>query len=204
MKYRNDYRKLVVLCGFNETEHRSIRMYENPGKSYGNDNEEPYRKSPVYLNLNTLEEAMKHRGLVLFLKVDKDIDYIEFDKKYRRKLDYWFINLYHEDFKPKHNKWSNIYIIDEKEMFADYYDGFISEINLYFKKHPKLKLQAKKKVMLDNIHKYIRQVKEISTKELALKFEISPRNVERYMQDINILYNDIGYDYSKNIWYACK
>lgn len=204
VKYRTDYRKNIIYCGFNETEKRSLVLYEAPGPAYEDYETTPYRKAPINIMLDTLEEAMKHRGLTLYLKVDKDTDLIEFDKKYRKKLDYWFIKLYNQEFERKDNKYTNISLIDDREMFSDYLDQAVYFIDTYFEKHKPLNIQPKRKEQLDKIHRYMKKNKEVSSNELVDTFQISIRNIQRYMNDINLLYNDIGYDYSNNIWYICE
>lgn len=203
-KYRIDYRKNIVYCGFNEVEKRSIVLYPAPGPTYHEDEKTPYRKAPVNIVVDTLKEAMKHRGLALYLKVDKDINFVEFDKKYRKKLDYWFIRLYHEDFQYQDNKFSNISLIDEREMFSDYDEKAIDYIDTYFKTHKPFKIHLKRKETLDTIHHYMQKHKEATSQELVDTFNINMRNIQRYMNDINRLYHDIGYDYSKNNWYICE
>lgn len=203
-KYRMDYRKNIVYCGFNENEKRSLIIYPAPGPADNDDYLTPYRKAPVSLIIDTFEEAKKHRGLALYLKVDKNIDLVEFDKKYRKKLDYWFIRLYNQDFQYKDNKFSNISLINEREMFSDYTNQAIYYIDKYFKKNKPLKIHPKRKETLDKIHNYMKKNKEATSNELVNMLKINIRNIQRYMHDINLLYNDIGYDYSKNIWYICK
>lgn len=203
-KYRNDYRKNVVYCGFNEVEKRSLVLYDSPGPLCYDYEITPYRKAPINIIVDTFDEALKHRGLALYLKVDRDIDLVRFDKKYRKKLDYWFVRLYNQEFKYKDNKYSNISFIDEREMFSDYIDQTVHYIETYFKKHKTLKLHPKKKEKLDLLHDYMKQKKELKTSDLAVAFNINIRNVQRYMNDINTIYNDVGYDYSNNIWYICE
>ncbi len=204
IKYRRDYRKNIVYCGFNETEKRSLILYLAPGPAYDEDEITPYRKAPINIMIDTFEEAMKHLGLALYLKVDENINLVEFDKKYRKKLDYWFIRLYNQNFQYKNNKFSNISLIDEREMFGDYFDQAVYYIDTYYKKHKTLKIHPKRREKLDYIHNFMKKKKEVKSNELVSVFNINIRNIQRYMNDINILYNDIGYDYSKNIWYICE
>lgn len=204
-KYRTDYRKNIVYCGFNENEKRSLIIYSPPGPAYNEDDYlTPYRKAPISLIIDTLEEAKKHRGLALYLRVDKKTNLVEFDKKYRKKLDYWFIRLYNQDFQYKDNKFSNISLIGEREMFGDCTDQAVYYIDKYFEEHKPLKIHPQKKETLDKIHNYMQKKKEATSNELTTTLKINIRNIQRYMHDINLLYNDIGYDYSKNIWYICK
>ena len=60
------------------------------------------------------------------------------------------------------------------------------------------------KKRLDNINKiyeYLGSYKTIKTNKIVGDLKINPRMIERYMHDINNLYHNIGYDYSKNEWY---
>ncbi len=202
MSYRNDYRRNVIFCGYDEIEKRSINICDASEICFNDDT--PYKKCPHVLYLDTIEEALKHKGLALYLKVNKDIDLIAFDKKYRRKLDYWYIYIYNQDLKYKKiSKYTNIDIIEEYRMFGSYDSGYEFDIDYYYEKHKHLNLHPKRKEILDKVHSYLRKKKEVSSKDLVNEFKISIRNIQRYMNDINRLYNDIGYDYSKNVWYVC-
>lgn len=205
-KYRNDYRKKIVICGFDEIEKKSIPLYEAAGKYYDGDYFTPYRKAPIFEFVDSLQNALKKQGLILVLKVEKDFNPIEFDKKYRQKLNYWYIYYYNENFKPpyEHNKFNNMYKIDEQWLYGSWIEDLTYEIDKYFAEHPKLKLHPKKEKLLDDIHFFVKKRKEVSSKEISCEFNVSIRNVQRYMNDINLIYNDIGYDYSLNIWYICQ
>ena len=54
------------------------------------------------------------------------------------------------------------------------------------------------------LHEYIKQQKTRKTKDIVNDLNINERSVERYMHDLNLIYHNIGYDYTNNEWYFSK
>ena len=105
--------------------------------------------------------------------------------------------------RPK-DKFSNIEIMDSEILFS----GLFDFIWFYYEKYKKEvesleknKYTNKRLNYINMIKDYIKNKKTIKTEELSKYFNMSNRNIERYMTDINNIYKNIGYDYSNNEWY---
>ena len=128
-------------------------------------------------------------------------DCLDIDKKYRKLFNHfnivYIITANDEKIKQGHIKYTNIYfvneILDDYDILELYYDYILNTEKINFSKS---KIET-----LSNINKFLKNKKTIKTSDLARQFNISIRQVERYMIDYNKLYKNIGYDYSKNEWY---
>lgn len=156
--------------------------------------------------VNNMEEAYKHQGYLLIYKNNKHMSLIDFDKKYRRKLKkYERIMLYDPEYTDSMapEKYSHIELITS-DTFLNLYDFLYDEYEEYkeMKKNPlKIKYTNKRLQNINMVKNYLKGKKEITTKEISKSLNMSCRNVERYMNDLNNLYYNIGYDYQKNTWY---
>ena len=71
----------------------------------------------------------------------------------------------------------------------------------YLLNNYKKEFSKKKRNFIEQMHIFLKTKKTVKTSELVKKFHVNPRKIERYMKDYNKIYNNIGYDYSKNEWY---
>ncbi len=152
---------------------------------------------------DSFKEIFKHSGFALVLFMDIE-NIRNFDIRYRYKLKYSHVFIYNENVrKSKFNKFSNISILNQED-YLDIdllIDKYHEEDYEFFA--PK-KFQHDKLKKLNDIHGFVKEKKAFSSLDVASNFNMSLRNVERYLNDINYLYNDIGYDYVKNEYYVCK
>ncbi len=160
-----------------------------------------------YINyFNALEELKRKQGFLVI--IDESLlpsDIVVIDKSYRRIFkNFNFIYIITEDENKywKENKYARIkycpkYFICDSS-FSDEVKKTYYECILSFK--PK-NFQKRKLEELDNVRTFIKNSKTIKTKEIANRFKINDRQVERIMNDLNYLDNNIGYDYSSNEWY---
>lgn len=178
----------VCFCGFLKDDFL-VKFYSNSN----------YCK---VFKVNDFQEAFKISAFALVLHMNF-IDVRKFDIKYRRRLNYSMIIVFSENncFK-KYDRFSNIYLVDEE----NYRDLDIIINNAYEKKvhfSKSFKFHHNKRIVLDRIYNYIKDKKCFKSLDLVKEFDISLRNVERYLRDIDYLYNIIGYDYVKNEYYIC-
>lgn len=156
-------------------------------------------------NINVItnfEEIFTYKGFALI--INYDISPIEFDKKYRKKLNYNIVYLYDYDFKGSHKlgPFSNIKLIGEEYM-NDLEINIDEDYKNYREVKPKV-FHHTKRILLFDIYDFIKNKKSFTSKEISDVFNISIRNVQRYLQDINYLTNSIGYDYTSNSYYICN
>ena len=189
-KLMNKFQKNIVCVDFSYIEER-----DNGLPSFGK-----------IIYVNNMEEAYKHQGYLLIYKNNKHMSLIDFDKKYRRKLKkYERIMLYDPEYTDSMapEKYSHIELITS-DTFLNLYDFLYDEYEEFkeMKKNPlKIKYTNKRLQNINMVKNYLKGKKEITTKEISKSLNMSCRNVERYMNDLNNFYYNIGYDYQKNTWY---
>jgi len=185
----NKAKKNIVIVGFSDIEIRSIAAPEI-GKN-------------IYVN--TMNEAKKHQGYLIIINNKSSTNVVEFDKKYRKTTNkYAKVWLYNKEYKDTYNKWSNtnfvnndIFLLDSLN-FWDEYDRYKFDIEHL---ETKTKHTHKKLIKLEKLYNYLKDYKTIKTSKIVDDLKISEKMVQRYMQDINNIYHNIGYDYSNNEWY---
>lgn len=187
----NKTQKNIVIVGFSDTEKRSISV----------------PKINEVLYLDNMNEAKKHQGFLIIINNKDNINLVSFDKKYRKCLNkYALIWLYNEKNKLYKDKYSNIELVDNF-IFSDLilniwdeYDSYKDDKNHEIKK----KCTNKRMDKINTLYDYLINYKEISTSKICSDLGINARMVQRYIQDINNIYHNIGYDYSKNEWYIIR
>ncbi len=159
---------------------------------------------PYIKRVTEFNDLKRKRGFLLVIneKYLSDEDYMEIDKKNRKLFNQfnlvYIITQDPQKLKMFHIRYTNIYFIDTEYLDDDtlidtYYD--------YILGRKKRKFTKNKIELLDNIHLYFKDKKNIKTSELAKDFNLNVRKIERLMNDYNEIYKNIGYDYSKNEWY---
>ena len=166
-----------------------------------------YFRFPYLKRVTNINELKRKHGFLLIInaKYLDEEDYIEIDKKYRnlfKQFNLTYIvtkntklcNLFHL-------RYTNIYFVNE-----DYFnDDELMEIYYeYILNNKKLNFSKKKLLLFDKINEYLKTKTTVKTSELREKFHMSERNIERYMNDYNKIYKNIGYDFIKNEWYVIK
>ncbi len=161
-----------------------------------------------YLKIVTsLSELKRKQGFLLIIneKYLDASDYVEIDKKYRNLFKQF--NLVYIVTKNKlkndmfHLKYTNIYFVN-KNFFND--EVLIDLYFDYLLNTKQEKFSEKKKRRLAEFNTYLEKKKTVKTTELEKRWNMTKRNIERYMNDYNKIYNRIGYDESKNEWYITK
>lgn len=184
----NKTKKNIVLVGFNENEIHSINI--------------PTISKNYYLN--NMSEARKHQGYLIIINNKDNINIVEFDKKYRKVLNrYTKIWLYNEKYKNIKNKWSNIQLVNRDIFLIDvlsFWDEYESYKEM-IESETKEKYTKKRLNSIERIYNYLKNYKTIKTITILEKLNINERMIQRYMNDINNIYHNIGYDYSNNEWY---
>ncbi len=158
---------------------------------------------PYIKKVKNIDALQRKQGFLLII-YDKFLevkDCIDIDKKYRKLFNHfnlvYIITDDEEKIRQSHIKYTNIYFINE---ILDDYD--ITELYYdYILDTEKINFTSSKIKILSSINKFLKGKKAIKSSVLANKFNVSIRQVERYMIDCNKIYRNIGYDFSKNEWY---
>lgn len=208
--YVKEKERNVVFIGFNNEE-KSKNTFIS-GREYIF--EERAAVFPKIYYYENLKDAKRMHGYSVYIKVDYDLKYVkdnvvELDKYYRKKFrSFKSIILYSELFKigdyVNFGSYSTLGIIDKETLFNpryNYFDYVFETYRKYCIDYKTLKLSKPKMEKLSLIRIMLKENKGITTKSLSTKLGISERNIQRYMHDMNELYNEIGYDESKNMWY---
>lgn len=188
----NKAKKNVVVVGFPDKIERkfvSIPQIENGEVHY----------------VNTLSEATKYQGYFIIIDNTKNRSIVDIDKKYRRTLNrFEVIYVYNEKYDIKYYKYSRINTIN-RDIFSDWGYQFSCDWDDYKERvettKENIKYNKDKQEKLNNLYNFIKDKREITTKEIKEALNISDRSIQRYMTDINNIYKSVGYDYSNNIWY---
>ncbi len=174
---------------------------------YNDENIDFYFRFPYIKKVNHMDDLKRKQGFLLIIneKYLKASNYIEIDKRYRNFFKRF--NLVYVITKNKlkkdlfHLRYSNIYFVNEN--FFD--DDVLQELYFNYLLNTKnIKFSKKKLLLLKKMNNYLKNKKTIKTNELANTFKMNSRKVERYMNDSNKIYKNIGYDYVKNEWYIIK
>lgn len=187
----NKTRKNVVIVGFlDEAERRSVSI--------------PFIDGGNIHYVSNLSEATKFQGYMILIDNRDNIDLVELDKKYRKTFNrFELIYIYNEKYKERYYKYSRFKTWN-REIFCDLSYEFACDWDDYKKikeNSIKTKYNKNKETKLNMLYNFIKDKKEITTKEIKKILGISERNIQRYMEDINNIYHNVGYDYSNNEWY---
>lgn len=195
----------IVLCGFSPKEKKLHYLDDvRTTKNDWDEDEDISHRFPYLVYVNTLEEALHHQGFLLIINrnIIKTKEK-EFDIKYRKRLaKYNLIMILNDTYQgiTKANRFSRIIKCNYEDFFLNgmpYYIDYLY-VNSFSKEN---KITKKNTIKLSELYEIIKQKKEISTKEILKETGFSDRSIQRYMYNINKIYNCIGYDYSKNVWY---
>ncbi len=194
----------VYICDeepYNLTDRKVLKEY------YDDENMEYYFRFPYIKIVSNIDDLKRKQGFLLIINENylNVSGYIEIDKHYRKLFRNF--NLVYVVTRNKiknglfHLKYTNIYYVNEHffddDVLQDLYFNYILNIK-------NIKFSKKKMLLLNEINDYLKNKKTIKTNEIVNTFKVHPRKVERYMNDLNKMYKNIGYDYVKNEWYIIK
>ncbi len=186
----------VVLVGFDRVERNSINLYCG-------DRQE--RKFPFVSHVSTLEEAFNKQGFLLIIHGDLVSDIYEFDKKYRCKLSKYCLVFVYKNIKETYFKFSNIRTIDEYYLYNDSLMYQLDDLyEEYYDSFKAFNYTKKRMEQINLLFNYLKDKNKITSDVISVDLNISLRQVQRYMVDVNDVYNCIGYNYSLNEWYIIK
>lgn len=188
---------------------RTDDLYHNP-------------RFPHLVKVNQLAEIKRKQGFLLVLTLDDLQEYFpdvvdvytpnvyEIDRNIRRlfKNFEYVILITIEGFDYGRIPFSNIYV-----EFANKYFDTPKGLNLLIEKLYQEYISKKEtklsKIKLANIEKlktYIKKNRKtfITTKEIMKDLNVNEKWLQRYMKEMNKLYNNIGYNKIKRVWYVVK
>lgn len=173
------------------------------------------------IKINSLKELNNIEGMFLLLTVndlyviknDIDIynpDVYEIDRYFRSffKNFKYVIILSLEEFDYGHIPFSNIYI-EYQNKYLNNKEGINTLINELYQKSlltPNSKFTSKRWHNIEKLHLCLTKIKKtyFSSKDLKNMLNVNDKWLQRYMQDVNLIYNNIGYNKKKKLWYKTK
>lgn len=187
----NKAKKNVVVVGFSKIERNSLSL--------------PAIENNVVHYVDEIKEAIKYQGYMLVIDNSKNINLVDLDKRYRKSFrKFEKILIYNKDYKWSYNKWSRFEKINN-DIFYDMSYGMGEEWDEYKLKmeqgNEPIKFNCDKKEKLNELINYLKDYKTIKTEKIVSDLNMNIRSIQRYMSDLNEIYNSIGYDYSNNEWY---
>lgn len=186
----NKTKKNVAIVGFENEERKCV--------SY------PCIENSVVHYCDTISEAIKYQGYMIIINNSKNIDLVSFDKKYRKSLNkYERILIYNGKYTWTYDKWSRFEKVN-RGIFDDYSYQLGEEWDKYkLDKENEIskKYNITKQNQLESLYNYLKDYKIVKTSKIASDLNLNERTIQRYMQDINNIYHNVGYDYSNNEWY---
>lgn len=219
MNNMDKLRRNIVYVGSDSYYKDDLKLYDAKDIEKGESNNNDY---PHLVKINNLKELERKQGFLLVLTMDDLSEYLpnvidpyqpdvyEIDRHARKtfqNFEYTII-ISAEEFDYGHIPFSNIYV-----EFANKYFNTKKGLNILIDKLYKeytskkeLKLSNIKRNNINKLKQYIdnHQNEYITTKEIIESLNINEKWLQRYMKDMNKLYNNIGYNKRKRVWYKVK
>ncbi len=177
---------------------------------------------PNLINIDTLEELNRKQGFLLLFTIDDLYDYFpnivniykpdvyEIDRYLRKKFKNfeYVIIVSIEEFDYGRIPFSNIYIVYANN-YLNTNEGINNLIDKISKEFISKKESKISKIKYNNIEKlrtFIKKSKKdfFKTEEIKQKLNVNEKWIQRYMKEMNNIYNNIGYNKRKRLWYVVK
>ena len=177
---------------------------------------------PNLIKINTLEELERKQGFLLLLTMDElydclpnVVDMVEPDvyeiDRYTRKIFKNFeyvILISNEEFDYGHVHFSNMYVVFANDYF-DINEGINILIDKIYEEYVSKKESKHSRIKCDNVEKlriFIKNLKKdfFTTDEIKQRLNVNDKWIQRYMKEMNNIYNNIGYNKKKRLWYVVK
>ena len=170
------------------------------------------------IELINIDDISKYKGDILILDLDdiKDLN----DDLYNCCLTNTKYDLYEYDRlnRYKYKNYKKVYIVAHDEYFSDYSTYKNQYSNIYFVhgltvlyftnlsvNNDSKKISNIKNNNILKLKKYVDSKKDyFDSKSIMKLFNVSNRWIKRYMKDMNDIYNNVGYSYTKRKWYKTK
>jgi len=214
----NQGKRNVVFVGFSKLEIEKLEFEDiREKKKIWNETDLTHR-FPRLLYFDTLKEAKRHQGLILFYKMEEEFDFVKYDIENRKQFkNYEYIYLVIPNRNRIHSfyqvmniahittKLSKIAAINFYNLA--YHPGITVSLNEIYQQYLKNSKKIFSSIKLNNIEKlkaYTIGKTYIDVKASAKELDVSTKWIERYLIDMNYLYHNVGYDAEKKAWYIVK
>ncbi len=202
--YRN-----IVFVGFNYEEQQKIKIIDTRKQKEEWSFLASYRKRfPYVIYLNDISESLKHQGFAIIIKYRGETSLEEFWKKHYKHLSKKY---YHvivcNNYAIDKSKFPIETIVEEKL----YDDKIMLEVNSWYfaflkseekkrKIEERIKTNPEKGNIALKLKDYLKDKDNITSKEVALHFNIPLRTAQRYMSYMNDIFENVKYDAKTKTW----
>lgn len=215
----NQGKRNIVLVGFSEKEKERLEFMDIREKRESWSSIDLTHRFPRIVYLDTLKEAKRHQGLILFIRIEEEnLNFVEYDIKNRKKFkNYEYIFLVVNDKSNvaySYQVVNIVHIINEISKIAIinvyhliYHVALNHALNTIYKKYLENKNKKLSRIRLENVEKlkkYVKKGQYIDIKNDAFNLNVSTKWVERYLIDMNFVYHNVGYDKEKRQYYITK
>ena len=183
----------IVFVGFTPRQEKLIRE----------DNYYKVNRFPKFIFVDTLEEALKHQGFMLIIKNFEIDNFTTYDIDNRHQFRKFTKVIICQKNREVSNEFSKIQIKSLDYIYHLNAAMLINEYQRFLNKENKKKT-AKREKNMAQLAQYLKGKRYVCSKEIQDNFQVSPRWVERYMQDLAEIYQNIGYIKSKKLYYIVK
>lgn len=172
---------------------------------------------PHLVKRNSIKELKREQGFLLLAGVedfphDSLDEYrpnvYELDRIYRKKLQRftYVILLSSEDFHFGRIPYSHIFVVSFRDFMEKCNDGIVDKMYQEYKEKTPSKKHLKKQENIKMLYQFLKKKRNpfIATKEIMKELNVTARWVQRYMNEINEMYHNIGYNRFKRKWYVIK
>lgn len=198
---------------------KSLKLYDiREKRGYWNNIEN--HRFPYLVKVNSLKDIKRKQGFLLVLTMDdlyyeyKNIvdvfvpDVYEIDRYVRKRFRNfkYVIIISIEKFDYGHIPFSNIYV-EYANKYFDTNEGLNILINKLYKEYLESKeknFSKQKMIKIEKLKSYLKGTRKkfITTKQIMNDLNVTEKWIQRYMKDMNYLYNNVGYNKKKRIWYV--
>ena len=173
------------------------------------------------LYLDNIKDISNYKADILIINLDdylgdlydelKELEFYKEDNYHKHLYKKYDLYEYDRLNREKYKNYKKVYLVSIDCLFEEYnYKNNYSNI-FFVNDQTKLDLSiSNRNDEISNIkNKNINKLKEyvdnqkdyFNSNDIMKKFNVSNRWIKRYMKDMNDIYNNIGYSYSKRKWY---
>lgn len=214
----NQGKRNIVLVGFTKEEIQKLELEDIRNQKETWTNKDITHRFPRLVFIDTWSSAKRHQGFLLFLKIEDDFDFVTYDIKYRKQFkNYRYVFLVPSG----RSKIAYPYQIYNLTHIIHPYSKIAVIPFFYFAYHPSINqsiqylyqydLETQNKqlsqIRLKNVEKlnqYVKNKTYLDIKKTAFDLDVSTKWIERYLKDMNTVYQNVGYDRERKQFYITK
>lgn len=204
------YSRNIVIVGFNENEKAKLYFKDvRTDKDNWQKNDFSHR-FPYVIFVDTLEEGLKHQGFMLIFKKDfEETNFCDYDRRHRHLFKRYQKVIILDDRINRgmsSNYLNKIIVVGNYTMFYDIDDRVLKKEYALMIKNDEMisKMTKKRRDNVERLNVYMKMKREATKEDIMNYFKVSHKWVERYVSDLFMIHQNIGYDAYKKKYYYTK